>query len=92
MAKIIGFTPQGLPGVRSPHNGREEAYAIAYGPGPFHGFGGLLDMIGGDAAAQQFMIAAWPIIDQKLNDKLLVIGAVAAVGYAGLVYLMLRKG
>lgn len=57
-----------------------------YSPG--HGLGaGLLDMLGAggiDAAAKSAALAALPIIEEKINEKLVIAGIAAAVGFAGL--------
>lgn len=87
MAKIVGFQPWPVPGVNYRTNGREEAYAIARGP---YAVGDVSDIIGGTIGAQAVQ-ASWPFIEEKINQKLLVIGVVAAVAYGGLVWLILRR-
>lgn len=60
------------------------------------GFGaGILDLVGGQEAVNQMARnaaqAALPVIEEKLNEKLLYAGIAAGVAYVGLVALILVR-
>lgn len=94
-----------VPGSQHHHNGREEAAAIAMGPGPWgprtrpEALGAsLLDFLPGvsDTALQQMAQKSfdytWPLAEEKLKPYLYVTVGVAAVAYLGLVWLIVRRG
>jgi len=95
MAKLLGFSPPS----RSCDNSWVDSatgYRITPTFPPAHcrprgPLGDVSDLLGGAIGAQAVQ-ASWPFIEEKINQKLLVIGAVAAVAYGGLVYLILRRG